>query len=299
MKFRIIFEDRQILVVDKPTGLVVNRSQTIKEETLQDQLASYFHLKPGDLGIGDRAGIVHRLDRETSGILVVAKTQRAFDILQAQFRQRSIKKEYTALVHGRVSDQSGSIIGDIGRIGKFGKFGVVSPPAGKGRESRTDFKIIDYYKFENKQFAQLVYSSSDPSQPRKMLAGSREVPLKKFSTSSNNNLLFSRSRINYLKRHAISYTLLSLYPKTGRTHQVRVHLKSIGHAVVSDSLYAPAKLLKFDLIWCPRLFLHAGRIEFKMPKEGRIRLANNVVFGVPLPYDLVKACDYLERLPNG
>ena len=231
--------------------------------------------------------------------MVVAKTQRALEILQSQFKDRSVKKEYTTLVHGHVRGESGSIAGAIGRIGKFGKFGVVSPPADGGRESRTDFKIIDYYKFENKQFAQLVYSSSDPSQPRKMLAGSQEVPLKKFSTSSNNNLLFSKFRINYLKRHAISYTLLSLYPKTGRTHQVRVHLKSIGHAVVSDSLYAPAKLLKFDRLWCPRLFLHASRIEFKMPKEERIRLANNVVFEAGMPYDLVKACNYLELLPNG
>src|SRR3990167_2002143 len=112
MKFKTIFEDERILVVDKPAGLVVNRSKTLNEETLQDQLADYFHLGK-NLGIGDRAGIVHRLDRETSGILLIAKTQMAFDILQAQFRQRSIKKEYTALVHGRVSDQSGSIIGDI------------------------------------------------------------------------------------------------------------------------------------------------------------------------------------------
>ena len=77
MKFGKVFEDENVLVVDKPSGLVVNRSETIREETLQDQLVNYFQLR--DLGIGDRVGIVHRLDRETSGLLVVAKKQKVFD----------------------------------------------------------------------------------------------------------------------------------------------------------------------------------------------------------------------------
>ena len=294
MKFKIIFENEQILVVDKPAGLVVNRSKTLNEETLQDQLADYFHLGK-NLGIGDRAGIVHRLDRETSGLLVIAKYQKAFDFLQSQFAERKVTKEYIALVHGVLKNESGSIVDDIGRLGKFGRFGVVDD----GRQSRTDFKVVNYFRFKEKQFAQLVYSSSDPPQLQKMLAESREVPLKKFLTSSNNNLLFSKSRINYLKHHAKEYSLLHLYPKTGRTHQVRVHLKAINHAVVSDLIYAPSKLIKFDRLWCPRLFLHASRIEFKMPKEERIRLANNVVFEAGMPYDLVKACKYLEFLPNG
>ncbi|KKR61076.1 MAG: Pseudouridine synthase [Candidatus Curtissbacteria bacterium GW2011_GWA2_40_31] len=104
MLFKVIFEDEQILVVDKPAGLVVNRSETNRQETLQDQLVDYFKLGH-DLGIGDRAGIVHRLDRETSGVLVVAKTQKAFDFLQKQFKDRKIKKEYVALVHGFVKEK--------------------------------------------------------------------------------------------------------------------------------------------------------------------------------------------------
>src|SRR3990167_3559282 len=264
-KLKIIFEDKRILVIDKLAGLVVNRSATVGEATLQDQLSEYFKLG-NNLGIGDRAGIVHRLDRETSGVLVVGKTQRAFEILQSQFKDRSVKKEYTTLVHGHVGKESGSIAGAIGRIGKFGKFGVVD----EGRRSETDFKVLKHYLFKPDRFDLSIHQQR-----------------------------LTKSRINYLNHHAKEYTLLHLYPKTGRTHQVRVHLKSIGHPVVSDLIYCPKKLLKFDLIWCPRLFLHAGRIEFKMPKEGRIRLANNVVFEVPLPYDLVKACDYLERLPNG
>ena len=83
MKLEIVFEDSEILVVDKPAGLVVNRSETVKEETLQDLLSEYFNLG-SSLGIGDRAGIVHRLDRETSGLLIVAKTKIAFENLQDQ-----------------------------------------------------------------------------------------------------------------------------------------------------------------------------------------------------------------------
>src|SRR3990170_6415133 len=101
MKLEIVFEDSEILVVDKPAGLVVNRSETVKEETLQDLLSEYFNLG-SSLGIGDRAGIVHRLDRETSGLLIVAKTKIAFENLQDQFRERKVEKEYVCLAHGQI-----------------------------------------------------------------------------------------------------------------------------------------------------------------------------------------------------
>ena len=84
MKLQIVFEDEQILIVNKPAGLVVNRSDTIKEETLQDLLSKYFNLE-SSFGIGERAGIVHRLDRGTSGLLLVAKTKIAFENLQNHF----------------------------------------------------------------------------------------------------------------------------------------------------------------------------------------------------------------------
>jgi len=279
-KLKIIFEDSRILVIDKPAGLVVNRSATVDETTLQDQLSEYFKLG-NNLGIGDRAGIVHRLDRETSGILIVAKTQRAFDVLQAQFKERSVKKEYTALVHGRVGEDSGSIVGDIGRVGKFGRFGIVD----EGRASRTDFKVVRHYKFRESRFNVLISAG--------------RTSINSVHSSDIHQNKPTKSRVNYLKNHAKNYTLVHLFPRTGRTHQVRVHLKTINHAVVSDSIYAPSKLIKFDKIWCPRLFLHASRIEFKMPGKNKVRFVKNVVFKVPLPYDLVKACDYLEILPNG
>ena len=256
MKLEIVFEDREVLVLNKPAGLVVNRSQTIKEETLQDQLSEYFNLG-SSLGIGDRAGIVHRLDRETSGLLLVAKTPKAFENLQDQFRERKVEKEYVCLAHGEINQDSGVIEGDVGRIGKFGRFGIVEG----GRESRTEYKVIKKYEFTKRLFDEL---------------------LPKVQT---------KSRINYLIKQAKKYTLLNLFPKTGRTHQIRVHIKSIGHPVVSDLIYTPKKLLKFDFLWCPRLFLHASKIKFKHPKSKK-----DIEFKSGLPGDLKDALSYLTLL---
>jgi len=256
MKLEIIFEDSEILVVNKLVGMVVNRSQTIKEGTLQDSLSKYFILR-SSLGIGERAGIVHRLDRETSGLLLVAKTQKAFENLQNQFRERKVEKEYVCLAHGEVNRDSGVIKGDIGRIGKFGKFGIVEG----GRESRTEFKVVKKYEFKENKFDELLSDSQ------------------------------TKSRINYVIKQAKKYTLLNLFPKTGRTHQIRVHIKSIGHPAVSDLIYTPKKLLKFDFLWCPRLFLHASKIKFSHPASKGI-----VEFISDLPAELKDALSYLTPL---
>ena len=299
MKFKVVFEDSEILVVDKPAGLVVNRSETIKEETLQDQLADYLQLGQ-ELGIGGRAGIVHRLDRETSGLLLVAKTQKAFDWLQKQFKDRKINKEYIGLVHGRIIDYQGSIRSTLGRIGKFGKFGEVK----EGREAETEYQVEGWYQFKEHIFDRVLYSSSDSpvfdlkaqtlgagGESRSLITESSR-PFDK-TQGSNNRVMFSKVRTVYLKNHAKLYTLVKFFPKTGRTHQIRVHAKSIGHPVVSDLIYTPNKLLKFDLVWCPRLFLHAWGIKFIHPKTKK-----EVSFSLGLPKDLKNAMLYLTKLPN-
>ncbi|MDO8486828.1 MAG: RluA family pseudouridine synthase [Candidatus Curtissbacteria bacterium] len=274
----IIFEDDFLLVLDKPAGLVVNRSETNKGPTLQDQMLKYLSSvlsKGSDPNIGGRSGIVHRLDRETSGLMLVAKTERAYANLQKQFKERKIKKEYLGLVHGLVDKDRGEIDASIGRVGSFGRFGVVAG----GRESRTEFVVEDRYKISEEKFNELLYSSSERSESRSNMLDSSRL-------RSNSNL--TRPRINYLKHHARDYTLFLLRPKTGRTHQIRVHLKSIGHAVVSDLIYAPAKLLKFDLNWCPRLFLHAKSLEFAHPATEK-----PIFFESDLPKDLKDAMLYL------
>ncbi len=255
----IIFEDKDFLVLDKPSGLTVNKSETSREETLQDQLSDYFKLANGDLGIGERAGIVHRLDRETSGVLVVAKNQKTFEFLQGEFKERRVKKEYIALVHGLVKDDSGEIASNIARIGKFGKFGNLKNRQEGGREAVTDYERISNFKFQISNFENIIVEKG-----------------------------YNRSRVRYLDQHGQDYTLLSVFPKTGRTHQIRVHLKSIGHPVVSDLIYTPSKLLKFDQVWCPRLYLHAKKIYFSSPRSKKV-----LTFECDLPNDLKNAMLFL------
>lgn len=226
----IIFEDDYLLVLSKPAGQTVNRAETTQKEiTLQDELEKRFGIKDHAQGIGGRAGIVHRLDKETSGVLIVAKTQEAFENLQAQFKQRTVDKEYLALVHGE-TDKEGKIEAPLGRHPKFRMRFAVVPG---GRESTT---------------------------------------------------LYEREAIYQAK-----LSFLRIHPLTGRTHQIRVHLKYIGHPVVSDPLYLPPKILKEDLTFCPRLFLHATALSFTHPKtSARMR------FEAELPQDLQKVLSTLQ-----
>lgn len=249
MKLNIIFEDKDILVINKPTGVVVNKAITVKTITIQEQLEKYFGIH--GLGIGDRAGIVHRLDRETSGLMMIAKNQRVFEYLQEQFKNREIRKEYIVLVHGNIKDAQGQMVSNIGRIGKYGKFGIVED----GRESHTAFEVTRRYIFDQEIFLKIL-----------------------------KRLNLNKNRISYLKSNAVEYTLLKIRPRTGRTHQIRVHLKSIGSPVVSDSIYDPAKLYKFDVLWCERLFLHASYLEFKINKSKKAQK-----FASGLPKDLKSA----------
>lgn len=230
---KIIFEDETILVLDKPTGLVVNRAETtLKEGTLQTWIENYFDLN--NFGIGNRAGIVHRLDKDTSGILVVAKTKEAFANLQRQFKERKVEKKYLALVHGKVEPAKGIIRASVGRS-PFNrkKFGVFLG----GREAETEYKILRYYD-------------------TKILG---------------------------------AFSLVELRPKTGRTHQIRVHLKYIGRPVVGDDFYAGRKTARGDRLWCPRQFLHASYLSFAHPKTNK-----TVKLSSPLPTDLKKALEVLK-----
>ena len=137
----VVYEDDSILVVSKPSGLVVNRSETWKGETLQGWLEDYLDL--GGIGIGGRAGVVHRLDKGTSGLLVVAKTEEAFDSLQAQFKDRGVKKRYLALAYGAVSPKGGIIDAPLSRNPRHRrKMAVVEG----GRAAITHFEVKRYLK---------------------------------------------------------------------------------------------------------------------------------------------------------
>lgn len=246
---KVLFEDEDILVVDKPPFLVVTKSETHQGKTLEEILTSDFEIKLA------RGGIVHRLDKDTSGLLVVAKNLKALENLQSQFKKRQVHKEYLALVHGLIS-QEVSIAGAIVRNPKNrSKFTVSSA----GKEAETKFSPIAHLSFSQYRLLELFPEFS-------------KIQIKKLFT------------INYL-----NYTLLACFPLTGRTHQIRVHLKYINSPVVADEKYAGRRRLRLDKRWCPRQFLHAKKLEFTHPVS-----SERMIFESPLPEDLEKSLEFLD-----
>jgi len=222
---KIIYQDDSLFVIDKPSGWITNDADTTRDQsTVQTWVRENFDY-PLKGGIECRDGIVHRLDKETSGILLVAKTKEAFERLQAEFKNREVEKTYVALLHGKVEPETGEINVTVGRLPwRRDRFGVIPG----GRESHSVYKVLKFYPGNN--------------------AG---------------------------------YSLVEFYPKTGRTHQIRIHAKHIGHAVVGDEFYAGRKTARNDRKWCPRLFLHAASIKFIHPVTGEA-----VEFKSPLSQDL-------------
>ena len=234
MNPKIIFEDDDILVLDKPAGWIVNdASTTCKQPTVQNWLVMNFDF-PLFENREFRSGIVHRIDKETSGILLVAKNKKAYEDLQEQFKTRKVQKIYTALVHGKVEPGEGKIEVPLGRLPwRRERFGILPG----GRESSTEYKVLNF---------------------------------------------FSKDRDGF--------SLLEISPKTGRTHQIRVHFKYFGHPIVADEFYAGRKTSRKDRLWCPRLFLHATRILFQHPLTKK-----QVILKSYLPQDLQKSLKSLNK----
>ncbi len=261
MDVKIIFEDEDLMVLEKPAGITVNRSDTTKEEeTVQEWVEdkikdqrSRLAAKRAKIKADEesdfykRAGIVHRLDKETSGILLAAKNQEAFENLQQQFKERRVKKAYTALVHGKVVPSDGEIRVPVGRLPWNRKrFGVVAG----GREAVTKYHVLS---------------------PSVLSSGSKDI------------------MYHVLDKKKEQLSILELYPETGRTHQIRVHLKHINHPIFSDSLYAGRKTARDDRKELFRMFLHASKISFFHPKTNKL-----ISFESPLPHDLKKFLDTLS-----
>lgn len=243
MSPKVIFEDDSLLVLEKPPGLVVDNSETQSSGTLEDFLAQ----NGNNL---ERHGIVHRLDKDTSGIILVAKTPEVLENLQGQFKARTVHKQYLALVHGHIME-SGRVEGGIGRNPKNReKFSVVLD----GKEAVTEYEPVDRLQVSEDKL-QEIFPDYNKIQMRKL------------------------ERQQYGK-----FTMLRCKPKTGRTHQIRVHLKYIGHPIVADETYVGRKMYRLDHRWCPRQFLHAAKIEFQHPVGGEW-----LIFESTLPEDLEKA----------
>ena len=244
MDIPVIFEDDFLVVINKPAGVVCNRAESVKEETLQDWMEYKFKTQnskvKSDLGkeFVARSGLVHRLDKETSGVMVLAKNPFVFDYLKNQFKQRKTRKMYVAMVHGNVVPSQGTVNLPLRRnILNRRKFCVNVD----GKLSKTCYEVLDKLKTQNAK----------------------------------------------LKR-VESYSFMRLWPKTGRTHQLRVHMSHLGYPIVSDPLYL-GKRLASDLEWCPRLFLHAKQLSFVHPDTEEL-----VTYVSDLHEDLERALKVLE-----
>jgi 23S rRNA pseudouridine1911/1915/1917 synthase len=228
-KIVVISDTPDYVVINKPAGLLVHGAPHIKEPTLVDWITKKY---PEVSRIGEdltRPGIMHRLDKDVSGLMVIAKNQSAFDSLKEQFQDRTIKKEYTALVYGKIQKDEDEINFPIKRSEKGFKMAAVP----KSYINDTDVTV------------------------RQAITAFR------------------------IMRRYINFTLLNVTIKTGRTHQIRVHLSAYNHPIVGDNLYgnkdSKMKNKKYDL---GRIFLASTHLEFDDLKGDRKE------FTVPLPEEL-------------
>lgn len=233
-----LLETNDLLVINKPAGLIVHTDGKHAEDSVVDWVVKNY---PEAKDVGEkmtiehagetieipRSGIVHRLDRDTSGVLIIAKNQDTFSFLKSQFQEHTIKKKYVAVVFGWPRDERGLIEQPIGR-------------------SRSDIR---------------AWTTKASARGTMRDAITRFTVKKKFEIDGE------------------KYALVDLYPQTGRTHQLRVHMSHIGHPIVGDPIYSGKKPTKLDI---HRTALHAEQIVFKLPNGKETTVI------APLPDDLAK-----------
>jgi len=241
MEPTILHESDDVIVIDKPVGLLVHADGKTDAPTVVDWFLARC---PDAQGVGeqandqagnelDRSGIVHRLDRETSGVMILAKNQKAYEHLKYQFHERLVLKEYRALVYGRINDRWGTINRPIGRSVKdYRRRSAERGAKGVLREAITDFERIGMGEFNDEPFS-------------------------------------------YIK----------LFPKTGRTHQLRAHLRAIDRPIVGDTLYAAHLQERSNHLDLDRLALHAHVLEIMLPDKQTER------FIAPVPLSIEQAAE--------
>lgn len=234
----IIFEDNDVLVIDKPSGMMAHPDTKNTDETVSDwvvknypelkEVGEAMTLQNGE--VIERPGIVHRLDRETSGVMIIAKNQDSFLHLKKQFQGRLVTKKYNAFVYGSIKNDEDVIERPIGRSKRGTRLWSAQPGAGGNlRDAVTLYSVIKRGK---------------------------------------------------------DYSLLEVQPKTGRTHQIRVHMKAINYPIVCDKLYAPKREcgLGFN-----RLALHAKSLEIELLN------GETMIFETELPEDFKQALSMIEN----
>ena len=219
----IVYEDDDVIVVNKPQGMVVHPAPGHPNHTLVNALL--YHSPLSTINGEFRPGIVHRIDKDTSGLLMIAKNDLAHRSLAAQLKAKTNEREYVALVHGVIKEERGTIDAPLGRSKKDRKKQAVVED---GRHAVTHFKVLERFQH---------------------------------------------------------YTLVSCRLETGRTHQIRVHMKYIRHPLAGDPLYGPRKTLPGN-----GQYLHARLLGFKHPRTGK-----QMTFTSPLPEYFQKMIDHLEK----
>lgn len=260
---KVLYNHHDLLIIDKPEGLTVHPGAGFKGETLASALL--YHFKDIKLvGEENRPGIVHRLDKDTSGVMLVAKTQEMYDHLRDAFKERKIRKEYIALVHGRLEKLHGFIETPIGKSQKdfrkmevyprgsvtgsldMKKSGASDVPEAK--EALTEYKVLEYL-------------SSDT--PPNIVPTFLRFESKQHSSAKKGAVVMKNGLENE-PGGVDEYTLILVKLHTGRTHQIRVHFASLDHPLAGDELYGNGS---HELVGLHRQFLHAKRIEVQLPDQ--------------------------------
>jgi 23S rRNA pseudouridine1911/1915/1917 synthase len=237
----IVYEDDALMIINKPAGMVVHPGCGNYSGTLVNGLSWYLQQQSGNISELPRVGLVHRIDKDTTGLVVIAKTEAAMSHLAAQFKKHTVHRRYVALVWGDVREESGTIIAHVGRHQRFRKIFAAYPEGEHGKEAITHYRVLE--------------------------------------------------RFGYV-------TLVELQLETGRTHQIRVHMQSIGHPLFGDATYGGDRIVKgtifskykqfventFALL--PRQALHAKELGFSHPATGE-----RIMFDSPLPADMQAAIE--------
>ena len=240
MPLNIVYEDDDVMIINKPPGLVVHPASGNYTGTLINGVAWYLQEKNASISEETlpRFGLVHRIDKNTSGLMVLAKTEKAVASLARQFFEHTVKRQYIALVWGDIANETGTVVAHIGRHKRFRKLFEAYPEGDNGKEAITHYKVLD--------------------------------------------------RFGYV-------TLVQCVLETGRTHQIRVHMKYIGHPLFNDETYGGDKIVKGTVFSkykqfvencfaiCPRQALHAKTIGFIHPTTGK-----EMIFESELPDDMKK-----------
>jgi 23S rRNA pseudouridine1911/1915/1917 synthase len=243
MDLNIVYEDTDIMIINKPAGMVVHPGSGNYSGTLLNGVSYYLREQNPDISedVLPRFGLVHRIDKNTSGLLVLAKSEKAMKHLAKQFFDHTISRKYIALAWGDVEKDSGTVVAHIGRHLRFRKLFEAYPEGDHGKEAITHYNVLE--------------------------------------------------RLGYV-------TLIECVLETGRTHQIRVHMKHIGHPLFNDDFYGGDKIVKgtvytkykqfvdncFDI--CKRQALHAKTLGFVHPITGE-----NVFFEAPLPDDIAQVIE--------